>query len=220
MAGIRLLHALRAQQLSLTQHARTDGVGEFVLVFQRRHLLHGGIKQANDIGECIAKKARHTQRHIDPRTPHHRHGQHFEITDAPAAIRPGRAHAQQGQGLGDIVAAGAHGGRAPDRQADGLRIFTMLLRIFFHQQIGGFQTQSPARRRGDGARIDREKIAPGGQHIGPATRGGTAGAGRNKAPGQTAHQLQQLLRATLIEARAQVLLHALQHGLGLNEIRF
>ena len=90
----------------------------------------------------------------------------------------------------------------------------MLLGVALHQQLGRFEAHAPAGLRGDGPGIDREEIAAGGQHIGPAARGRAAGAGGHKAPRQAAQQLLQLLRATGGQARAQILLHPAQHGLG------
>ena len=42
--------------------------------------------------------------------------------DPPGLLVPHRPHAEQGERLGDVVALGAHGGRAPHDEADGARV--------------------------------------------------------------------------------------------------
>ena len=48
--------------------------------------------------------------------------------DPPGRLVPDREHAHQGQHLADVVSAGPHGGGAPDRQPDRLRVGTGLVR--------------------------------------------------------------------------------------------
>ena len=135
------------------------------------HSLHGRIEEANKVGKRIAEEPRHPQRDIHPRPVEQAHRQDFKVVHALTASGPHRAHAHQRHGLGDIVATGAHGGRAPDGQPQLSQMITVILQVALKDQIGGLETDAP---RGGGrqvAHVHREKIAPCGQYIQPpATR--------------------------------------------------
>ncbi|MOA06079.1 hypothetical protein D3C78_1257010 [compost metagenome] len=83
-------------------------------LIQRGHRLHGGVEQPDQVGEGIAEEPGHPQGHIHPWPVQQAQGQYFEIVDPLAAGGPHRAYAHQRHRLGDIIAPGAHGRRAPD----------------------------------------------------------------------------------------------------------
>src|SRR5256885_12300702 len=68
----------------------------------------------------------------------------------------------QRKGLGDVVAARAHGGRAPDRQAQGARVLAMLLQIALQQPERGLLAQLPGGLGGNG---DRKSTRLNSSHL-------------------------------------------------------
>ena len=76
-----------------------------------------GVEQGDLGREGIAEEPRDPQRHVDPRAVQEIEREDFESGDPPRARIPGRAHAEKRQGLGDVVAAGAHVRRAPRGRA-------------------------------------------------------------------------------------------------------
>ena len=121
--------------------------------------------------------------------PKHGQRQDLEAGDAAGAPVPRRPHADQRQRLGDVVAAGAHVGGAPGRQADGAADSRR------GPGSGGraaasadCQPSIPGGRRRHGAGVDRVEIAPGRQHVEPAAgrRAGRAGRRRSGRRGRRA----------------------------------
>ena len=90
-------------------------------------------------------------------------------------------HAEIGQRLGEIVAAGAQRGRRPEVDDQCARGLAMILQVTAHDFVGRAHAD---RRRGagrNGARIDRGEIAPARQHVGAAARRRAGGARRHAA---------------------------------------
>ncbi len=75
------------------------------------------------------------------------------------------------QGLGDVVAAGAHVGGAPDRlSASERRRRAVILEVAEQQVVGGLLAQLPGGGGGHGAVVDGVEIAAGGQDVEAAAR--------------------------------------------------
>jgi len=110
-----------------------------IRLVQRGDRLHGGVEQADQVGERIAEEAGHPQRHVHPWAVEQADRQDLEILHAQAAGLPHRAHAEQREGLGDIVAAGAHGRRAPHRQAELAQVVAVVLQVAFEHAAGGLE---------------------------------------------------------------------------------
>ena len=64
-------------------------------------------------------------------------GGNFEAGDAPVGLVPARPRADQGESLGDIIAAGAHVGRSPDRKTEPAGIGTVILEMPLQHGLGG-----------------------------------------------------------------------------------
>ena len=86
---------------------------------------------------------------VDARAAELGERQDFEAGDARRGMIPERAHADQREGLGEIVAARAHGGAAPEIEHDAARPIAMILRVAGHQLVGDARCRSP-RRCGSG----------------------------------------------------------------------
>ncbi len=97
-------------------------------------------------------------------------------------------HAEQGEGLREIVAAGAHRGTAPDVEHDPARPFAVVLGVAGQHRLGGAPADLPRGSRRHGARIDAVEVAPGRQHIGPPAAGRARRAGRDEAAVQGGEQ--------------------------------
>jgi hypothetical protein len=76
-----------------------------------------------------SRKNPETRSDIDARAVEQAHRQDLEVVHALAAGGPYRAHAHQRHGLGDVVAAGAHGRRAPHRQAELAQVIAVVLQV-------------------------------------------------------------------------------------------
>ena len=143
---------------------------------------HGGIEQVDQPGKRVAEKAGHAQRDIDARPVEHRGRQDLEPGHPAARPLPDRAHADQRQGLGNVVAAGAHVGGAPGRQCDARRVVSVFLGVALEEQRRRFPAELPGRLRRHGAGVDRIEIAPGRQYLRPAAARRAGRPGRNKTP--------------------------------------
>ena len=99
---------------------------------------------------------------------------------------PHRPHAEQRHRLREVVAAGAHGGAAPEVDDDAARPVAVVLHVARDHLVGGAPADLPGRPRRDGARIDGVEVAPGRQHVEPAARGAPAGPGATKRPSSAA----------------------------------
>ena len=71
----------------------------------------------------------------------------------------------------------AHGARAPDAQSDTARIRAGFAQVPLDQLGGQLLTDAPRGLAGHAARVDGVEVAPGGQHVGHAARGGAARPG-------------------------------------------
>ena len=110
----------------------------------------------------------------------------------------------QRQGLGDIVAAGAHVRRAPGRQRHPRRIGAVLLGMALDQQCRRFPAELPGRLGRHRAGVDRIEIAAGRQHLGPAAARRAGGAGRHQTAVEPGEQPGDLGLAAARDGRAQI----------------
>ena len=141
-------------------------------LFQRGDGANGGGEQCDLARKNVAEQAGDAQRHIDPRPAEHRQRQDFEAADACRCGVPGRPAADQREGLREIIAAGAHGRRAPKVEHDALRPFAMVLRVTRQDLLGGAPADLPGVAGRGRARIDGVEIAAGRQNVEtPARRG-------------------------------------------------
>ena len=99
-----------------------------------------------------------------------RHRQHFDAGDAAGGGVPLRAAAHQRQALGDLLAAGAQAGAAPQVDHQRARPVAVILKIAAQHIIGGGLAEVEGGRRRHGARIGGEQVAAGRQHVGAAAR--------------------------------------------------
>ena len=95
-------------------------------------------------------------------------------------VLPDRPDPEQGQGLGHVVAPGAHGRRPPHDQADGLRVATLVGEVAFEQPVGQglARPPTPAGTGGPSGRPSRSCARWAG-------RGPSPGWGRRSGPGGT-----------------------------------
>ncbi len=177
-----------------------------------------------DLGrEGVAEEARDAQGDVDPRPVEQAERQDLEAGDPVRGAVPERPRADQGQRLGDVVAAGAHVGGAPGRQRQRARPVAVLLDVALDQQRGRFPAQMPgrrasaprgcrpnrscarsaarraargsARRDGPGATKRPSRRRQHGRDLGPAARRRTAGRTWRSIASSTARVARQPARA-------------------------
>ncbi|MNE47425.1 hypothetical protein D3C80_1418350 [compost metagenome] len=209
--SLLLAHALTLEFGTLAAHPGGERV-EVIRFVQRGHRLHRRIEQLDEVAEGIAEEPRHPQGHIHPWPVQQAQRQDLEVVDPLAAAGPYRAHAEQGHGLGDIVAAGTHGRRAPHRQAELAQVIAVVLQVALEDQVGRGKTDTPRRGGRQVTHIDGIEVAPGRQHIKAPATGGATGAGRNETALQGGQQPLQFSRATGIQLRRDGLLQRLEYG--------
>ncbi len=179
---------------------------------QGGHGAHGGIEQVDQARKGVAEKARDTQRHVDAGTTEDGDGQNLEPGDPAGRAVPLRLDPQQGEGLGDVVAARAHVGRAPGGNRDGFRPVAVVLGVTFDQQARGLPAQLPGGRGRHRAGVDGIEIAPRGQHVRASPRRRARGTRRHEAAVQ-ARQHALCFRGTRsLNGRAQMILNKVEHG--------
>ncbi|MNN53925.1 hypothetical protein D3C81_1687130 [compost metagenome] len=159
--GVLFAHAGGQQLFTFAAHARRQRV-QIVWLVEGGDGLHRRVEQADEVGEGIAEKTRHPQRHIHPWAIEQADREDFKIVDALATGGPDRAHAHQGHGLGDVIAAGAHGRRAPNRQAQLAQVIAVVLQVTLQNQISRGKAYAPGGGRRQVAYIHRIEVAPGG----------------------------------------------------------
>ncbi len=172
------------------------------------------VEQIDQAGERIAEEAGDAQRHIDPRPVEHRDRQHLEPGHPAARALPDRPHAEKRQRLGDVVAAGAHIGRAPSRHRDPRRIAPVILRIALDDQPRRMPAELPRRRRRHGARIDGKEIPPGREDVRASPTRGAGRTGCDAAAVEPGEDRGGLCGAAGGDARAEGLLDPGEDGLG------
>src|SRR6185437_5332080 len=188
-------HAIGAGgRAEYARDARAPKTGERIVAgafFKRGDGADRGREQRDLAWEHVAEQAGNAQRHVDPRPPQHRERQNFEAADAGGRRIPDRTAAEEREGLREIVAAGAHGRRAPEVEHDALRPFAVVLRVALEDFVGGAAADLPGVAGRGRTRIDGVEIAAGRQNVEPATRGRAGRPGRNKASAKRAQEAKQ-----------------------------
>ena len=138
---------------------------------------NGGVEQRDLARKDVAEEAGNAQCRVDPRPAQHRQRQHLEAADAVRRRVPGRTAADERESLREIVAAGAHGRRAPEVDDDPLRPVAVVLRMAGQHLLGRAPPDLPGVAGRGRARIDGVEIAPGRQHVEapPRRRAGRSG---------------------------------------------
>ena len=171
-----------------------------------------GLVEQRDLGrEGVAEEAGDAQGHVDPRPAELGQRDDLVAGDAPARRVPDRLGADEGQGLGDVVAAGAHVGGAPGREAEGLRV-AVILEVADEQVLGGFLAERPGGGRRHGAVVEGIEIAAGGQDIEAAARRRAGGAGGDEASVEPVEQGFDLAGAAGAQGGADDRVDRLDHG--------
>src|SRR5690606_9552236 len=160
-------------------HAGGDGIVLLGLV-QGADGADGAVEQSDLCREGIAEKAGNSKGYVDAGAAQPRQGHNLVARNAEGTGVPGGAGTDQGHGLGDVVAAGAHIGGAPDRKGGRSEVVAVVLEVTENEAFGGFSAELPSTWRGDGAGIDGVEIAAGGQDIEAAARRRAGGAGGNE----------------------------------------
>ena len=133
------------------------------------------------MGEGVAEEARDPQRDVDAGPAELGQRDRCQARDPARLVVPHRPHAQQGEGLGGVVAAGAHGGRAPQHEADGAGRGARLGDVALDQGGRPAPADLPRQGRGQGLGVDRVEVATGGQDVGGAAGGRPARPGRARS---------------------------------------
>ena len=115
--------------------------------------------------EGIAEKPGDAQRDVNAGAVEQAERQDLDAGNPVRGAVPQRARAEQGERLGEVVAAGAHVGGAPGRQRHRARPVAVLLNVALDQQRRRPPAEMPGGRGWHGARVDREEVAPGRQHV-------------------------------------------------------
>ena len=154
---------------------------------------HGVVEQVDDVGEGVAEEPGDAHGDVDPGPAELGQRDHLEALDPAGVGVPEGSHAEQGEDLGDVVALGAHVGRAPHHEADGAGIRAGLGHVAFDQPVGQRPADVPRQRRGHRLGVDGVEVATGRQHVGAAPRGCPAGAGGHVAAGEAGEQVGELV---------------------------
>ena len=186
------------QRFTLGTHLGGQRV-EVVRLVERGDGLHGGVEQADQIGEGIAEESGNPQGHVHARTVEQAQRQNFKVVDPLTAGGPDRAHTHQRHGLGDVVAAGAHGRGAPDGQAELAQVIAVVLQMPFENQVRRLKTDAPRRGGRQVAHVHRVEIAPGRQHVQTTATRCAAGAGRDETTAQGVEQAAHFCRAAGVQ---------------------
>ena len=105
--------------------AHVVGLGRLVQFGDRPYRV---VDQPHHMREGVPEEAGDPDRHVDARAAEFRGRHDLEAGDPARRVVPDRPAAEQRQDLGDVVALGAHRGRAPHRQADRLRVSPVSVR--------------------------------------------------------------------------------------------
>ena len=120
---------------------------------------YGVVEHGHHVREGVAEEAGDPYGDVDPRSLQLGQRDDLEVDHAARHLVPHRQHAQQGEDLGDVVAGGAHGRRAPDRQPDGTGVVAGVGEVAGQQRLGhrlpGLERQ-PGRDR---LRVDGVEVA-------------------------------------------------------------
>src|SRR5262249_34687551 len=144
--------------------------GVFVVV-----LLALGYKARRSVDQCdlrweeVTEQPGNAPRDIDARATHGGAWQNLDAGDAGRGAMPNRVAAHEREPLSDLLAAGPERGAAPQVDDEGARHLAVGLEIEADHLVGGKATEFHCGRRGQQARVGREEIAPGGQHVAAAT---------------------------------------------------
>ena len=140
------------------------------------------------MGKGITKQAGDAQGYIHPGPVQQLQGQHLQIHHPPGGSIPHRAHSHQGQGLADVLAAVAHRGGTPHREGQVAQVIALALKVILQKQFGAAAAEIPGGFGGKAAQIHAVEVPAGGEHIGTAPAGGSAGAGSDAATSETGEQ--------------------------------
>ena len=190
------------------REARAFEPGERIVVgalLERGDSANGGGEERDLARKDVAEEAGNAQGHIDPRPAQHRQRQNLEAADAAGRSVPGRPAADERESLSEIVAAGAHGRRAPEVDDDALRPVAVVLGVAGQNLLGRAPPDLPGvagRRR---ARIDGVEIAPGRQHVETAARRRAGRSGGDEASAERPQQAERFGRAASGHALADSL---------------
>lgn len=143
---------------------RADVVAVGGLV-QLGHRAHRVVDQAHDVRERVPEEAGDADRDVDARPAQLLQAHHVETGHAARGVVPDRAAAEQREDLGDVVALGAHRGRAPDRQTDGLGVLARVLQVPLHQGVGERLPDLPTQPGRDRLGVDGVEVATGRQDV-------------------------------------------------------
>jgi hypothetical protein len=172
-----------------------------VILVARRHRLHRGIDERDLRRKQIAKQSGNAPGDIYTCPAHRGSRQHFDAGDAAARVLPDRPAAKKRKALGDLLAAGAQRGAAPQIDDDRARHVAMNLQMRAHHFVGGEPAELHRGRRRQGARIGGEQIAAGRQHVAPSARRRTGRSRRDTAPVKRADQCLALRRGAGMPGR-------------------
>ena len=95
---------------------------------------------------------------------------------------------------------------------DGLGVGAVVLQVALYHLLGPPAAHVPGAWAWARRACPPNKIAPGGQHVGPPAGRRAAGAGGHEAAIQSAQQLAHLVGAAGVQARRKLLAQAHQHG--------
>ena len=113
---------------------------------------------------------------VDARAAEFRQRDDLVAGDAQRGRVPYGPGADECEGLGDVVAAGAHVGGAPDAERQRTKRNAVILEVAGEKVLGGAAAEFPGGGRGHGAGIHRIEVATGGKDVEPPARGGAGGA--------------------------------------------
>ena len=125
----------------------------------------GVVEHRDHVREGVAEEARDPHDHVDagPAELGERDG--LQPDDAARRLVPGRQHAEQGEDLGDVVARGAHGRGAPDREPDRGRVLAGLVEVALQQRVGHRLAGRPGQPRGHGLGVDGVEVPAGRERV-------------------------------------------------------
>ena len=118
----------------------------------------------------ITEEAGNTDGHVNARSAQLLQRNRLKADNTARCVIPHRMHTNQREHLGDVIARGTHGGSAPYRQANRLRVLAVVGAVAFNQAIGEVDAGFPSQARRHRLGVDRVEVAGSWQHVDQAAQ--------------------------------------------------
>lgn len=142
------------------------GVGFDVVVFvgfvEVGYELDGVVEEGEDVWEGVAEEAGDADGGVDAGAAEFFEADDFEVDDAAGGFVPDGSDAEEGEDFGDVVAGGAHGGGAPDGEADGFGVVSVFFLVAVDEGVCEELAGFPGESGWEGFGVDGVEVSSGG----------------------------------------------------------